>query len=212
MFEVKEGRIYVTTSTGWRVECMPYASQVMLAGTALPVPQKPEPPTYTVIDPTDGEEILIPLTEEIVNLKDDLTDAEKEAWAEYSDMRTVYEVQEAFARQERTIHQMRFIALKATQLVDPPDFDEWAQERVEIFGMEEIPEGWERQYTHFATEVCCTAQDTYQIMSGIFRASGYALEVLDSIEESFQRDLGESEWAVVEEPAEEDAGEAETDG
>ena len=59
LFKVVDGRVIVTTSTGWRVECLPYGDDLMRAGTALVLPEKPDPPTYLMGEPDETRHIIV---------------------------------------------------------------------------------------------------------------------------------------------------------
>ena len=83
LFEIVDGKVIVTTSTGARVECLPYGDDLMRAGTALTLPDKPQAPTYVLGEPEEGErQIRVPYT--ATSIDDSSTPPEDtEAWGKY---------------------------------------------------------------------------------------------------------------------------------
>jgi hypothetical protein len=187
--EDDRGRVYVTTSTGWRVECMPVGDLLMRVGSKLKDPEEPEPPTYTMTDVT-GDTREIPHDE--VSIEDPkTTDAEREAWAEYLDLSEEYDRETLRITRIRNEQKARFIALRGIKVEGiPSDLDEWAREQEDLYGLEIPTPPRERLAAFLHHEVVRTESDGIKISAGIFRATGLDEEVMDQIEATFLGSMG----------------------
>jgi len=181
------GRVYVTTSTGWRVECMPVAGALMRVGTASAEPEKPAPPTYKVTD-VAGEVETFP--HDATSIEDPkTTNEEREAWGAYLIAKSAYEQELAEVEARRNLKKARFMALKGIRLPKQPDLEAWAKEQAEY----DIPvanDPTERLVEFISQEVMPTPADGYRVAAGISRASGLSREVLDTVEATFRHTLG----------------------
>lgn len=191
---VRDGKVYVTTSTGVVVQCLPYFNELMIAGSALAYPDEPPVPTYALKD-ADGDEYAIPYTQEAVD--DPKTPAEdRERWAAYLQLRDAYEIERAKVKRQKDEKQIRLLALKATRLVDV-DLDAWAREYREDYGIATPDDPKERLLAYFSTEVIKEPLDGARLFAGIARASGMTEAQLDAIEDQFRRPLGGTGWDAL---------------
>lgn len=184
-YEIRDGKVYVTTSTGVEVQCLPFWNEVMMAGSALSFPDEPEVPTYTFTD-ADQDSVERPYNQEAID--DPKTpDEDREKWAAYLELKEPYERDKLEVLSKQQLMRTRVLALKATKVKDL-DLDAWANEHLEMYGIE-IPED-DRMIYWFASEVVKVELDGAKIMAGIARASGMTEDQLDSIEEEFPDPLG----------------------
>jgi len=188
LYAVKDGKVYVTTSTGTTVQCLPYWNEVMLAGSSLSFPDKPDVPTYEVED-ADGDKFTREHTQESID-DSKTSDADRELWASYLAELEQYNEQVRELNAQKELMRTRMIALKATRIVPEPDLDLWARESLELYGLEMPSDPRERKLMYFASEVIKVELDGAAIMAGIARASGMTEDQLDSIEELFPDPLG----------------------
>lgn len=193
MFEMVDGEVVVTTSTGWRVVCLPFGDDLMRAGSALVYPEKPEPPTYRLGEPEEGErEIWVPYTEASI-ADPDTPEADRQAWAEYLPLRNAYEREVASIQDRQATMRARVMIYRATRVLGQPDLTRWAREREEIYGIPTSGDERELLFQFFTAEVAKTTVDTMRLMAGIMRATGVTEEVLDQFEGNFRRSLGAPE-------------------
>ena len=133
MYQIQDGRVYVTTSTGAKVECLPYGDLLVRAGSTLIPPEMPTPPTYTMTD-GDGEERRIAYSEK--SIQDSSTpDEDKAAWASYLDQMAAYQTELAALEARRNLQRVNIMALKAVRVVGQPDLEIWAKEMEDLFGI-----------------------------------------------------------------------------
>jgi len=190
LFEVVEGKVIVTTSTGWRVECLPYGDDFMRAGSALALPEKPEPPTYRMGEPEEGErEIWVPYTEASIADKD-TPEEDRAAWAEYIPKRDAYLAEVAAVQYQQELMRGRVLVYRATRVLDLPDLREWARMRNEFYGIPTPGDERELLFQFFTAEVSKTAEDALKLLSGVLRATGISEEVLDRVEGNFRDTMG----------------------
>ena len=199
LFEVIDGKVIVTTSTGARVECLPYADDLMRAGTALVLPDKPEAPTYVLGEPEEGErEIRVPYT--ATSIDDEKTPAEDtEAWGQYVPLLLAYNLEVKAIEEKQGLMRARVLIHKATRVIDQPDLHEWAKQQEEFYGIpmpEEDEEALLLQY--FGTEVSKGTDDMLLLMAGVMRATGVTEEVLDAFESNFRDQMGDGAGADTE--------------
>ena len=188
LFEVENGRVYVTTSTGWRVECLPYGDDLMRAGTALVLPDKPIPPTYIV---GEGEEaIRLPYTAAAI---EGASDVDKLAWDQYVEAMGDYTAIELAVRFQQSLMRSRVMVHKATKVANMPDLKAWAQEREEFYGIPVPQTDRDILFQFFTTDVAKTEDDIMRLMVGIMRATGVSEEVLDAFESNFRNPVGRAE-------------------
>ena len=184
-YELRDGKVYVTTSTGIEVQCLPFWNEVMMAGSALSFPDEPQVPIYIMTD-ADQEIVERPYNQEAID--DPKTPEEDRVeWAAYLELKDQYEQDKAKVRYKQEMMRTRVLAIKATR-VKGLDLDAWANEHLEMYGIE-IPED-DRMIYWFASEVVKVELDGAKIMAGIARASGMTTDQLDSIEELFPDPLG----------------------
>lgn len=193
LFEIVDGKVIVTTSTGWKVECLPYGDDLMRAGTALVLPDKPEPPTYVLGDPEEGErEFRVPYTD--TSIEDENTPAEDtEAWGEYLPLRAAYNREVGVIQMQQSLMRARVMAHRATKILDLPDLSVWAKEREEFYGIPIPTDDRELLYDFFTSEVAKSENDVLILWAGIMRATGTTEEVLDAFESTFRDTLGNPE-------------------
>lgn len=189
-YDVVDGRVYVTTMLGVKVECLPYADMLMRAGMLLQEPEEPSPPTFMRKD-ADGNEYPQPYTQEEIDANSEIPQADLDAWAEYKAQHADYLTQKQRVESERLQKRMAVLALKATRLVTPVDLDAWAEEQRDLFGIQVPDDPRQRRIAHFATEVAISETDGARLMAGVLRASGLDEEVLDSVEAMFRDQM---EW------------------
>lgn len=193
LFEIVDGKVIVTTSTGWRVECLPFGDDLMRAGTALVFPEKPEPPNYRLGEPEEGErEIWVPHTE--ASIQDPETPEEdKRAWAEYLPKLEAYGQEVSALVEQQSVMRSRVMVYRATKIVELPDLDEWAKEREEFYGIPTPGDDRELLFQFFTGEVARTQDDVMRLMAGIMRATGVTEEVLDAFEGNFRDTMGQTQ-------------------
>jgi len=190
LFEIVEGKVIVTTSTGWRVECLPFGDDLMRAGTALAMPDKPEPPTYLLGNPDeDDRQIRVPYTDESIN--DSSVSAEDtEAWGRYVIARDEYNREVAAIQRQQALMRGRVLVYKATRVLDLPDLKAWAAERENFYGIPTPTDEREALFQFYVSEVSKTSEDSLALMSGVMKATGATEEVLDAFEANFRDSLG----------------------
>lgn len=193
LFEIVDGKVIVTTATGWRVECLPYGDDLMRAGTALVLPDAPEPPTYVLGQPEEGErQIRVPYTD--TSIEDENTPAEDtEAWGEYLPLRAAYEQEVAAIQEQKFLMRARVMVHKATKILDLPDLHAWAKEQEEFYGIPTPGDDREILSQFFTTEVAKIPDDVMRLMAGILRATGATEEALDQFEDNFRVALGNAQ-------------------
>jgi len=211
LFEVIDGKVIVTTSTGARVECLPYGDDLMRAGTALTLPEKPEAPTYLLGEPDEDErQIRVPYT--ATSIDDEKTPAEDtEAWGKYVPLLLAYNLEVAAIEEKQALMRARVMIHKATRVLDQPDLQVWATMQEEFYGIPVPADKNELLIQHFTTEVSKSSEDALLLMAGIMRATGVTEEVLDAFESNFRDQMGDGAGADAE-GDQEDAPTAEANG
>lgn len=209
LFEVIDGKVIVTTSTGARVECLPYGDDLMRAGTALTLPDTPEAPTYVLGEPEGGErEIRVPYT--ATSIDDEKTPLEDtEAWGKYVPLLLAYNLEVEAIEEKQALMRARVMIHKATRVIDQPDLGVWAKMQEEFYGIAvDIEDESELLLTYFQREVCKTSEDALLLMAGIMRATGATEEALDAFESNFRDQMGDGAGTDAEaDPADTSAAE-----
>ena len=202
-YEIEDGRVYVTTSTGARVECLAMGDQLMRVGTAILDPTEPTVPMYTAVSVEGGTEDF-PHDEK--SIQDPKTpDEDRAAWAEYLVAKADHDAKAAANESRRATLRVRFMALRATRVVGHPDLEEWAREQEEEWAIP-VPDGeTDRLLFYWTTEAVKTQEDGYKVFNGVMAATGLDEEVLDQVEEMFRNSLGRPNGA----DAAQDTGDAE---
>lgn len=173
-------RVIVTTSRGWRVECLPVQPMLDELGTAESHPDMPPIPTYVVTD-VSGATVEQRYTAEIV-ASDDTPEEDRLAWQRR-------EEKLAEVRAELSERRLRVIGTRGVKVLDMPADEKWIPEHEWLYGS--VPENpFERRYHFFKTEVIGTAEDGMVLAAGIYRASGVDEEVITLIEDSFRASMG----------------------
>jgi len=192
LFEIVDGKVIVTTSTGAKVECLPYGDDLMRAGTALTLPDKPEPPTYLLGEPEEGErQIYVPYT--ATSIDDEKTPAEDTAkWAAYVPLLLAYNREVAAIEEKQALMRGRVLIHKATRVIDQPDLHVWAKRQEEFYGIPVPADENELRIQYFTTEVSKSSKDALLLMAGIMRATGVTEEALDKFEDNFRDQMGNS--------------------
>jgi hypothetical protein len=187
-YEIEDGHVYVTTSTGARVECLAMGDQLMRVGTAILDPTEPTVPTYTAVSVEGGTEDF-PHNEK--SIQDPKTpDEDRAAWAEYLVAKADHDAKAAANESRRATLRVRFMALRATRVVGQPDLEEWAREQEEEWAIP-VPDGeTDRLLFYWTTEAVKTQEDGYKVFNGVMAATGLDEEVLDQVEEMFRNSLG----------------------
>ena len=191
LFEVIDGKVIVTTSTGARVECKPYADDLMRAGTALTLPDKPDAPRYLLGEPEEGEErqIYVPYTE--TSITDPATPPEDlAAWEEYVPLLLAYGLEVQAIEEKKALMRARVLINKATRVIDQPDLREWAKKQEEFYGIPMPEDNETLLIQYFTTEVSKGKEDALLLMAGVMRATGATEEVLDEFEDIFRDKMG----------------------
>ena len=194
LFEVIDGKVIVTTSTGARVECLPYADDLMRAGTALTLPEKPEPPTYLMGEPEEGErQIYVPYTAtSIADTSKPPSEEDLAAWEVYSVDLLAYELEvKAIEEKQGLMRGMVLIDL-ATRVIDQPDLSVWAKRREDRYGIPSPEDEEDLPLYYFSTAVSKSSDDMLLLMAGVMRASGATEEALDQFEINFRDKVGDS--------------------
>ncbi len=184
-YQLEDGKVYVTTSLGVKVRCLPYADMLMRAGILIQPPEEPSPPTFMRAS-ADGEEYPQPYTQEEIDANPNVPDDDKAAWAAYLLARDEYETALAGADSQRNEKRMAVLALKATRIEEHVDYDAWAEEQETLFGIPVPDDPKQRRIVYFATEVAVTKEDGARLMAGVLRASGLSEEALDHVEDMFR--------------------------
>lgn len=203
-YEIEDGRVYVTTSTGARVECLAMGDQLMRVGTAILDPTEPTVPMYEVPDFTGGEPEVFPHNAKSIE-DANTSDEDRAAWAEYLVAKADRDAKAAANESRRATLRVRFMALRATRVVGQPDLEEWAREQEEEWAIP-VPDGeTDRLLFYWTTEAVKTQEDGYKVFNGVMAATGLDEEVLDQVEEMFRNSLGRPNGA----DAAQDTGDAE---
>lgn len=185
------GHVFYRTRKGHTVECLPVADLYMAVGSSLESESlpEPEPPMYEVVG-IGGETEKFYHDEKSIE-EDKTLPEEKDAWVQYLADKTEWEVHEAHLSARR--HQMRalFLAREGLKLVDF-DLEAWALERASLYGftLRENMREQDLQEMFLDSELLRDTEDAFNIMIGIFKASGMDQEVLDQVEESFRDTMG----------------------
>ena len=182
-----DGRVFITTSRGVEVECLPIADTIdAQEENARGSIEWPEVPTRTITD-IAGSKMVEPLTEAYIETGH-ATHEEIGAWTDY---------QVAQAEAEATFQtrfrdgRVRLIAAKGVQW-DASLEKDWT-EAAEWIGMV-VPEDPRDRKLHFLRfEVLGNIGDLYTILFGIYHASGYDEEVLDEMEATFRSEMGQQD-------------------
>jgi len=185
--ELPEGEgvgVFVTTSRGVEVECLPVAdvieAQEENIRASLDWPVKP---TRTITD-VAGTEMEAAFSQEYLD-SDRATDEEKEAWVEY-------QIAQAQAEAEFSARindgRVKLLAQRGVKW-DARLEKEWAKDD-EWAGMTVPEDPRERTLHFFRTQVLGNLGDLYRVLFGIYQASGYDEEVLDLMEASFRTEMG----------------------
>ena len=184
-----DGEVLVETSTGWTIQCLPVAAQYQRVGETVIDPTRPEPPTYTVTDAA-GETVTFP--HDAKSIQDPkTTDEDRARWKEYEDAMVVYEFERGEAERERARMRTNFIALKGVKVRgELPDLEAWAAEQRALFGVDVQASGPELLREWIYAEVLCGIEDGWNVVAGIFRASGLDEAAIDAAEATFRRSLG----------------------
>ena len=203
LYEIVVGAVIVTTSTGHRVECLPYGDDLMRAGSALVLPDKPSPPTYPLGEPgEDGTVIRVPYTAQSID-GSDVPAEDTEAWGQYLLAMREYNIQLASVQAQANLMKSRVLIHRATRVLDlPPDLNAWAQERLDFYGIPAPSDEKELLFDYFTSEVSKTLDDVLALMSGIMRATGIQEEVLDRFEDNFRHSMGRAEGDETQEDPE----------
>jgi hypothetical protein len=196
-YHIAGGKVVVTTSTGWAVECLPYADQLNLVGTSLTLPEgleEPQPPRYELRGEfVEGD--TRPYDEESIK---DAPEEDQEAWEQYLIDKAEYDAEVSALDTRIALLRARFMALKATRVVDQPDLQEWKREQEEEWGIPRPDDPNDLKFEFFLSEVVRGTEtditgepaDATKLMLGIARASGMDREALDAVEERFRYSLG----------------------
>jgi len=179
----EDGRVIVTTSRGVRGACQPIAMMLEAQEQNIRASiEWPEVPTYTFTD-VAGTEITRPHTQGTIE-DPGTSEEDRAAWADY--LLVQQEAQTEFD-DRRNNGIMRLLAVEGFEVLDGDDG--W-ERRHEAYGMSVPDDEFEKTVHYFFTEVIGTPDDAYQIMLGIYRASGYDEEVLGQIEAGFRPEVG----------------------
>jgi len=179
------GEMYKTTRGVW-IECLPvqllYETMTSNIAASIEWPDAPERVTIGA----GGVEVAEDITQEYIDGAY-ATEEEKQEWLHYQDE---FEAAKATFDEKLTDAAAKFLATEGIRLADESLLEKW-KERDEFLGMV-VPDGPREQMEHFLqTRILGNGQiDGREIMLRIFRASGYDKEVLDTIERTFQSQMG----------------------
>lgn len=186
--ESSSDRVFITTSRGVALECMPIAAEIeQQEHNIRQAIDWPDVPTRSIED-VAGSTMTVELTQEYVD-SEHATDEQREAWGQY--LADLAGPTADFTTRLNTARP-RLIALRGIRIMDETLIDVWAKDH-EWLGMSVPDDPRERAYHFFMTEMLGNLEDDMTaIMVGIYRASGYDSEVLDQVERSFRAALGKS--------------------
>lgn len=201
-YEIIGGKVIVTMHTGWQLECLPYADQLMLVGSALTLPDgvvEPSPPRYELRGEfAEGE--TRPYDEKSIE-GPDIPPEDKEAWELYLADKADYDAEVSALQTRVATLRARFMALKATRIIDQPDLLEWKREQEEEWGIPRPDDPGDLLFAFWLAEVVKGTDtpgdldDATKLMVGIHKATGTDQEGLDRVEEGFRRKVGLGEGA-----------------
>lgn len=182
----EDGRVIVETSRGTRGVCKPIA--MMIESQESNIRESvdwPEIPTYTFTD-VAGTEIERQHTQGTI--EDPATSEEdRVAWADYL---LAQQAAQAEFDERRNNGLLRLLAFEGFEVLDGAD-DGW-ERRHELYGMVVPTDEFEKTIHYFQTEVIGTQDDVFNIMLGIYRASGYDEEVMAKVEAGFRAEVGQT--------------------
>ena len=191
VYKEENGKVIVTLY-GHECECMPEFGFVIQAGSGIPMPPEPQPPTYTI-------HALGGVTEDrphtATSIKDPKTsDEEKAQWADYLMAFDAHEIAVAEVKRKRNRAQINAIIDRAIVLRDIPasgDLSKWADRQMDRYGIaveRETEDDLVLSWIHL--NVIRVPNDAYKLIMGIAAASGLGREVLSQVEGMFLDSLG----------------------
>ena len=179
-----EAGVFVTTSRGVEVECLPIADVIEAQEANIrALVEWPEQPTRVIAD-VAGSEMEEPLSQKYVE-SGQATEEQVEAWAGYVEAKAQAEAKFSARLNDGRVKLLaqRGVRWDASLEEEWKKDDEWA-------GMT-VPEDSRARTLHFfGTQVLGNLGDLYRVLFGIYRASGYDEEVLDLMEDSFRSEMG----------------------
>jgi hypothetical protein len=195
----EDGRVIVETSRGVRGACQPIA--MMLEAQEQNIRgsiEWPEVPTYSFEDVAGN---VIERVHTQATIDDPATSEEdRAAWADYLLAQQAAQTEFDDRRNNGIV---RLLAVEGFEVLDGGD--DW-ERRHELYGMAVPDDEFERTVHYFQTEVIGTQDDVYQIMLGIYRASGYDEEVMAQVEAGFRAEVGQAGTGGAGDAAESGAG------
>lgn len=182
MYKDFEGRIVVTTDSGYSLECLAVGQQITQIGATK---EGPKAPTYSYED-VSGATVTVEHTE--LSVKDPKTsDEERREWIMHLAQLKIHESEVMGMR-------AKYLALEGVRFWDklPNDaIEKWLDKARDDYGMD-VPDDPDEQYLFFMlTRVMRTPSDGLKIFAGVMRASGMAEEVLDQIEDTFRNPVAD---------------------
>ena len=195
-YRIENGSVIVTLY-GYDCECMPELGFVVMAGSGIPMPTAPKPPTYT-IEALGGVTAQYPHTAETI--KDPkTTDEDKELWAFYLDALAVHQAEVQEVTNQRARARTNAIidrAIKIRGTPSMPDMNAWADRQMDRYGIavsretdDDLLMAW------IVGNVIRVQADAYKLLMGIAVASGLSPEDMASMEATFLDHMGKPEWA-----------------
>jgi hypothetical protein len=179
-----EAGVFVTTSRGVEVECLPIADVIEAQEANIRASVEwPEQPTRIIAD-VAGSEMEEPLTEAYIETAH-ASHEEIEAWVSYKGKQAQAEAEFSARLNDGRV---KLLAQRGVRWNDDLEAewtkdDEWA-------GMTVPEDPRERKLHFFRTQVLGNLGDLYRVLFGIYQASGYDEEVLDLMEASFRSEMG----------------------
>lgn len=199
MYTFENGRVMVTTSTGARVQCKGVFAMLMQAGSTIPSPDEPLPPTYEIVG-LGGETQHAHHTAD--SIKERSTPEEKEQWEQYLKAHAEYAAQKA--ARDMAVARLRTNVLvdRGIVVLDTPDLDRWAERVSERYGIAVHDDPEDRWLQYINMEIAPTQDDMYALTAGIAAASGLSTEVMARVEDMFRHSMGQrNREAAAQDPA-----------
>jgi hypothetical protein len=178
--------VFVTTSRGVVVECLPIAELINAQEENLRAGiEWPEKPVHIIID-VAGSEIEQALSQAWID-GGNATDEEIETWEEYLVAQAQAQAEYEAKRDEAL---PRLLAYKGVRLADPALAERWTEDH-RWMGMD-VPDDPRERTLHFLrTEILGNAEaDIVEIMLGIYRASGADPDLMKEAEVFFRGEMG----------------------
>jgi len=170
-------QVYVTTSRGVRVKCLPVAHVLEKARQQV-VEDYPLPPVPTkTVEGVGNTKVEVPYTAETIG-GEDVSEKDRIAWENHQNV-------QAQIQAEQSRRTLRILALRGVEFEMP---DGWEKEH-EWMGIVVPTDPSEKKYHYFMYEVVGNQADGFAIAKGINVASGMDKELLAQAESNFRNSM-----------------------